>query len=128
MADRVLHLAQPRTFDFLGVAKYQNVNRWADMIMERPATYRGMRVCAGGARLRLRPRVACSLTVCLAAPKPWQDDKGLPASPLDTATSKIKGHPKFDDVKSKILGGMSVTLAPLNCARRLAALNSRVCC
>ena len=65
MADWVVHLAQPRTFDFLGVGKYQHVNRWADMIMERPATYRGMRVCAGGARLRLRPRVACSLTVCL---------------------------------------------------------------
>ena len=32
---------QPRTFDFLGVSKYTNVMRWADMIMERPATYRG---------------------------------------------------------------------------------------
>jgi hypothetical protein len=32
---------QPRTVDFLGVAKYTNVLRWADMIMERPATYRG---------------------------------------------------------------------------------------
>ena len=53
---------QPRTTDFLGVEKYANVNRWADAIMERPATYRGMRVCAG-------------------APKPWREDKGLPASP-----------------------------------------------
>lgn len=36
---------QPRTFDFLGVAKYTNVQRWADMIMERPATYRGAHHC-----------------------------------------------------------------------------------
>ena len=33
---------QPRTVEFLGVAKYTNVLRWADMIMERPATYRGV--------------------------------------------------------------------------------------
>lgn len=31
---------QPRTTDFLGVEKYANVNRWADAIMERPATFR----------------------------------------------------------------------------------------
>ena len=31
---------QPRTTDFLGVEKYTNVQRWADAIMERPATYR----------------------------------------------------------------------------------------
>lgn len=33
---------QPRTFDFLGVEKYTNVQRWANMIMQRPATYRGV--------------------------------------------------------------------------------------
>jgi|EP01049_Picozoa_sp_SAG25_P007952 GST-like protein len=52
---------QPRTTDFLTVGRYANVNRWADAIMARPATYRGMRVCAG-------------------KPKPWLASRGVSAA------------------------------------------------
>ena len=53
---------QPNSADFLNTSQYMNVMRWAAMIMQRPATVRGMSVCAG-------------------EPKPWREDKGLPAAP-----------------------------------------------
>eukprot|EP00746_Dinoflagellata_sp_MGD_P010935 gnl/MRDRNA2_/MRDRNA2_122768_c0_seq1.p1 gnl/MRDRNA2_/MRDRNA2_122768_c0~~gnl/MRDRNA2_/MRDRNA2_122768_c0_seq1.p1 ORF type:complete len:305 (+),score=40.09 gnl/MRDRNA2_/MRDRNA2_122768_c0_seq1:80-994(+) len=56
---------QPRAHDFLGFAKYKNVNAWIDRIESREAVKRGIRVCAG-------------------KPKPWleEDEKSTNTSKL----------------------------------------------
>ena len=49
---------QPDTKDFLTIERYPNMIKWIDRISERPAVYRGMRVCS-------------------KSPKPWLPDKGI---------------------------------------------------
>lgn len=34
--------------DFLGFDKYVNINRWLNLLLERPAVQRGMKVCSNG--------------------------------------------------------------------------------
>ena len=33
---------------FLSIEKYAHANRWADLILQRPAVQRGMTVCSNG--------------------------------------------------------------------------------
>lgn len=49
---------QPDAKDFLSFDRYKNVIAWADRILERPAVYRGMRVCAGSPKPWLQEAAA----------------------------------------------------------------------
>mmetsp|Transcript_7946 Transcript_7946/g.9124 ORF Transcript_7946/g.9124 Transcript_7946/m.9124 type:complete len:110 (-) Transcript_7946:1130-1459(-) len=45
-----------KTKDFLNIAQYKNVNRWADMLCQRPEVERGMLVCRGHPKPWLNPK------------------------------------------------------------------------